>query len=283
MAETFCGKTCEGCPKKEILQCPGCKVGPGRQYGGDCELAQCVRGKGHETCESCTFRGNCGTLRGRDRIPDFRIRKIGSEKQRNAAVAGIVPILGKWVWVLFWLVIPCTVAGLLANENFLSWAPGVYVAGKILQAVCAAVYGWILLKLTPADSAYRTAGICNLVTTVPYLLMAFLPDGEGSSLWTMLFTLPAVVIYLVAEYQECMAHSDVLTYADSILSQKWEQLWKWRIGTYVGLLGSVVLSWIIPLLGLLLMLASMIGLLVVSVLKYVYLYRTAKCFREYPL
>ena len=50
MAETYCGKSCEECTKKEQLDCSGCKTGPGRQFGGDCELAKCVRDKGHETC-----------------------------------------------------------------------------------------------------------------------------------------------------------------------------------------------------------------------------------------
>ena len=38
----------------------------------------------------------------------------------------------------------------------------------------------------------------------------------------------------------------------------------------------------IPILGLLVVLGSAIGMIVVSILKLVYLYRTAKLFREYP-
>ena len=52
MAETYCGKSCAECTKKEELNCMGCKTGPGRPFGGDCELAKCVRDKGHETCET---------------------------------------------------------------------------------------------------------------------------------------------------------------------------------------------------------------------------------------
>ena len=61
MAETYCGKSCVECPRKEELSCPGCKMGPGKQFNGQCELAKCARDKGHETCESCIFRGNGGT------------------------------------------------------------------------------------------------------------------------------------------------------------------------------------------------------------------------------
>ena len=30
MAETYCGKSCAECSKRDILNCPGCKAGPGR-------------------------------------------------------------------------------------------------------------------------------------------------------------------------------------------------------------------------------------------------------------
>ena len=83
MAETYCGKSCEECTKKEHLNCSGCKTGPGRQFGGDCELAKCVRDKGHETCETCGFKGNCGTLRSRESMPDYRIRKIEAEAMKR--------------------------------------------------------------------------------------------------------------------------------------------------------------------------------------------------------
>ena len=85
MSETYCGKNCVECTQKDALNCPGCKTGPGRQFGGDCELAICVRSKGHETCETCGFKGNCGTLRGRDHIPDYRIRKIEAEVKLGAS------------------------------------------------------------------------------------------------------------------------------------------------------------------------------------------------------
>lgn len=36
MAQNYCGNDCTVCERKEGLNCPGCKVGPGRTYGGDC-------------------------------------------------------------------------------------------------------------------------------------------------------------------------------------------------------------------------------------------------------
>lgn len=56
---------------------------------------------------------------------------------------------------------------------------------------------------------------------------------------------------------------------------------EWYIGMTLGLLGSILLMLIIPILGLLVALVTAIGTIVVSILKLVYLYRTAKVFREY--
>lgn len=59
------------------------------------------------------------------------------------------------------------------------------------------------------------------------------------------------------------------------------QFFIYDIGMTLGLLGSIVLMLIIPILGLIVALVTAIGTVVVSILKLVYLYRTAKTFREY--
>ena len=65
------------------------------------------------------------------------------------------------------------------------------------------------------------------------------------------------------------------------LAGKWRLLWKWWIGLLLGLFGCIFLALISAILGLLAILADAIGLLVVGIVKLVYLYRTAKRFREY--
>ena len=127
MSETYCGKTCEGCKHKESLNCPGCKAGPGRQHSGDCELAQCCRSKGHERCETCGFNINCGTLRGRESVPEHRRWKIEADAEWKERLTRRAKILGKWLWLLFWLVIPSTVAGVLTNEAVVERIPSFYV------------------------------------------------------------------------------------------------------------------------------------------------------------
>lgn len=280
MAETYCGKGCDSCEKREVLNCPGCRVGPGRQLGCECELAQCVRSKGHETCETCGFHDRCGTLAGRERIPDYRIKKIEAEKQRKAAIARRAPVLGKWLWILFWLIVPNIIAGLMSNETTAELAPALYIPGQILNGACSLAWGLILLKLGTEEDGYRTAGVCSLIAAAASLLTTAISGSQEAAGWTLIITIPAVVVGLVGEYHEFMAHSAVLTGVDNELAEKWEKLWKWYIIMMLSLLGSILVMLLAPVLGLLVVLAAAIGLIVVEILRLVYLYRTAKVFRK---
>ena len=283
MAETYCGKTCAECTKREELNCQGCKAGPGRQFGGDCELAKCVRDKGHDTCETCGFKGNCGTLRSRESMPDYRIRKIEAEKMRKAAIAKRAPILGKWLWIIFWLIIPSAIGSIMANETTAKILPGLFMPGQIINAICSLTYGAILLKLGSVEDHYRTAGICALIAGASSALAAMINGGSDGATWILIFTIPAAIVAIVGEYNEYMGHSAVLSGVDNELSEKWEVLWKWYIGLFLGIFGSILLILIIPVLGAIAVIGATIGTLVVSILKLVYLYRTAKIFREYPV
>mgnify|MGYP006991650937 FL=1 len=283
MAETYCGKSCEECTKKEQLNCSGCKTGPGRQCGGECELAKCIRDKGHETCETCGFKGNCGTLRSRESMPDYRIRKIESEKMRKAAIAKRAPVLGKWLWIIFWLVIPSSIGSIMAHETTAKILPELFMPGQIINAICSLIYGAILLKLGSEEDRYRTAGICALISGASSALAAMINGGSDGATWILIFTIPAAIVAIVGEYNEYMAHSAVLSGVDNELSEKWEVLWKWYIGLFLGMFGCIIVMLILPILGAIAILGCAIGTVVVSILKLVYLYRTAKIFREYPV
>ena len=80
-----------------------------------------------------------------------------------------------------------------------------------------------------------------------------------------------------------MEHSEVLSGDDNELSEKLEVLWKWYIGLFLGMFRCIIVMLIISILGAIAILGCAIGTIVVSILKLVYLYRTAKIFREYPV
>lgn len=280
MAQTYCGKTCSDCSYKETLSCPGCKTGPGRQFGGDCELARCCRSKGHEVCATCGFSGSCNTLRGKERIPENRRRHLEYEAEREAAIGKAAPTLAKWLWILFWLVVPGSVASILSMDFLAQSAPGVFLAGQILNALCSAAYGLILLRLSGHEDHYKTAGICTLGAAAVSTIIIFLFGGSEAPTWTLLLSVPAAIVGLVGEYNEFTAHSIILDGVDNDLSEKWSSLWKWTVGSYGCMIGGLLLTVLIPLLGLLAVLAGAIGVLVFSILKLVRLYGTAQAFRN---
>ena len=281
MEETYCGKTCAECGRRDELNCPGCKTGPGKPYDGDCILAKCTRGKGHETCATCIYSSTCGTLMGKNSIPDQRIRKIEAEKQRKATLVKRAEVMGKWLWIMFWLMIGANIPALLSNDYFAQHLPGLYLAGAICGLLFNLACCLILLKLGREYDGYRVAGILFLVGSVISALRGTItwmnPDANG----LVLLSLPAAVANIVATYQEYIAHSAVLVGVDDVLSEKWGALWRWYIRCYLGMFGCVVLMGFAPLLGVVLVVAAIIALLVMAIMEIVYLYRTAKIFREY--
>ena len=283
MAETYCGKTCAECAMKEQLNCQGCKAGPGRRYGGDCELAKCVMEKGHETCATCSFMGTCSKQRACAGMPEERLRRREAEAARKEEVAQQAPILGKWLWIIFWLIIPNSIASVMTNQTMIQYFPELHFPGRILTAICSAVYGFSLLKLASVELSYKKAGIFVLITSAVSVLVALITGTAETPTWTLLLTIPAAIVALIGEYYVYHANAAVLEGIENELSEKWCKLWQWNIGLYLGLFGCVVIMLILPLLGALALLAAAIGLAVIGILQLVYLYRTAKVFREFEL
>lgn len=274
MAETYCGKSCAECVAKEQMSCPGCRVGPGREVGGDCDLARCCRTKGHDTCETCSFKVNCGTLRSRDWMPDNRRRKLQLEAEAKAETARRAPILGKWLWILFWMCIGSEVLGLL------NMIPELKIPVMIIAAAINIAYCLILLKMSSIEPRYRITGLC---TIAGWALSAAsdLLFGDSKAVLPMLFNLPAAIVGFIGEYQEFTAHGNVLWGIDNELSDKWNMLWKLYIGCYGAMFGSIILGFLMPVIAVIILVVSIIAFLVVHFVRLVYLYRSAKIFRDF--
>lgn len=289
MSETYCGKSCADCSKKEELNCEGCRQGPGRLYQSDCDIVTCCKSKGHENCETCSFKDKpCSVLSNSSRMPEMRIqkrrdeavrlqRKQEVEERRQRELAHKSSVAGKWLWILFWLFVPSVVANILSMDSMATAAPAVYMFGQILSAVCSVVYGIVLLQVVSLNDRYHTAGWCTIVGAVLY---AFASIWNGAN-WTLVITIPASIVGLVGEYNEFTGHAEILMGVDQELSEKWVKLWKWDVGLLIATICCIVLVFISAVLGALVLLAATIGLGVVSIVKLVYLYRTAKVFREY--
>ena len=276
--EGICGRMCDTCTWKEQLDCPGCQDGPGRRFSGGCPIADCCREKGHTACVTCTFFTGCA-LRRRD-MPQNRLWAMEAERERRVRLDRNAPVLAKWLWLLFWLVIPSVFSNILTMDTVAGAFPTGGIVGNVLAFLISLAYGVLLWQLREVADRYRTAALCYLAGGIisGVLLLPAIP--EGNWLWWLL-SLPVMVLELCATYQEFYAHAEVLEELDPELAGKWRLLWKWWIGLLLGLFGCIFLALISAILGLLVLLADAIGLLVVGIVKLVYLYRTAKRFREY--
>ena len=278
--ESFCGKSCETCTWRERLACPGCQEGPGRAFGGGCGIAACCREKGHQACGTCTYEAVCPRRGERDQAPEERLRCADAETWRRLELDRRAPLLGRWLWPLFWLVVPGVLGDLMTNETATAALPALRIPGEALTLLCTLAYGFILWQLRQLEDGYRTAAVCCAVSAVAGTLLECLRGTVEDGI-VLLLLLPVLGVELYGTYREYTAHAAMLDGADDALAEKWRKLWKWEIGLFLGLFGCFLLVLISALLGLLALLADAVGIIVVSILKLVYLYRTAKLFRDH--
>ena len=138
---------------------------------------------------------------------------------------------------------------------------------------------WSMDSTTPmADMALAAAElgmkeICFTDHVEPFIW------GDGSPTWMLLPLVLLAIAALAGVYREYLGHSEMLEGVDGELAEKWRKLWKWYIISFAVTIGGIFAALISPVLAIFVVLGGAIAAVVVSVLKLVYLYRTAKVFR----
>lgn len=208
-------------------------------------------------------------------MDELNVNQMQTERKPGVNVA----LLAKWMRILFWLIIISTAANLLTSENVTNAAPPLASAGQILNIAVNVAYGVVLLKIASESMNYRNSAICRFITVA--VAIAVIPISDNTEFFIAIpVVILSIVMDMVGEYYEFMGHAEVLRGADRTLSYKWLTLWKWYIGTFLGMIGGTVLAVMIPLIGLIVVLASTVGTLVISIVKIVYIYKTAGVFRN---
>ncbi len=208
-------------------------------------------------------------------MDELNVNQMQTERKPGVNVA----LLAKWMRILFWLIIISTAANLLTSENVTNAAPPLASAGQILNIAANVAYGVVLLKIASESMNYRNSAICRFITAA--VAIAVIPISDNTEFFIAIpVVILSIVMDMVGEYYEFMGHAEVLRGADRTLSYKWLTLWKWYIGTFLGMIGGTVLAVMIPLIGLIVVLASTVGTLVISIVKIVYIYKTAGVFRN---
>ena len=277
MAENYCEKDCAQCGYREELACPGCKAGPGRTFGGDCKLAQCCREKGHDSCATCNRKAQCGRIREAEQLPKYRLEKQKREKTMRAWLDNQIPLLTKAFTALFWLMIAANVPSFMSSDFTANW-PVLYRTGRILELLVSLSVVAVYFLLGKVKSRYRKAAL--------FMGLAILADfavtwnfGDSVQTGVQLLKIPGIVLGILGRFQLYSAHSELLVVLDYELSEKWMHLWKWYIYCSVAMICGILL--ILPVLILLVVSLSAIGILVLDILELIYLYRMGSRFRDY--
>lgn len=189
--------------------------------------------------------------------------------------------LGKLLSILFWLFIPSGIASIMTSGNMADLSPAVFTAGNVLLTACSLIYGIILIRMAFAESRYRTAGIFSLLTSAVVILIVILCNTTKVASDSLIFSIIQLVLAFACVYTEYSAHALLLQEIEADLSAKWSVLWKGYIGSSIVIICGIVVLLGSPIFGILLILISCFALVVISILKLVYLYRTAKIFRKY--
>ena len=185
---------------------------------------------------------------------------------------------GKWMWILFLMIIPNAIHAIMTLDFVIEMFPQMTLLGSLFGLGCSIASGLILVKMSERESQYQIAGIFMIITNVINTVIEVfeVPDG-----WAFFIVLPTLVLGLIATYNEFMAHASVMSGIDDMMSKKWSALWTWYVRMLLCFAGSIILMLIIPLIGLVALLGAAIGVVVVSIVKIVYLYRSAKICRGY--
>ena len=194
-------------------------------------------------------------------------------KATEALKAGYA-FLGKWLWYYFILIVPSIIAGIFGA---ITSVPVLVLVGNIISIAVSAATIVILVILGQYDKNYKTAGLLQIPVFVVGLIetIAF---GTEVPLWYSGISLVAAIVGLYGTYLEFKTHAYVTATVDPMLSANWMKLWKWMMICMIVSICSVFLL-LIPVIGILIMVAGLIGLVVCSIIKLIYLYRTAKLFQ----
>lgn len=274
---TYCGKDCGACSYREELDCPGCKLGPGRMISGDCKLARCCRDKGHENCETCSNKRNCGIWLDKGIIAKQRIEtKKENEKTKKERVV-TAQALVKWVNILFWMVIPMELFSLLGHEKIITFFPFLELPVKVALVLMQLVCVWVLFQMSKTKDVYKKPAIFVGLVTLLEVISLLLPNNNQ---WMPIFGVTSFAFSLIACYQEYMAHSEVVTPFNWELGEGWKKIWKWTLWGMTGMFASVFITIISAFFGVLVLIVCAVLMIAASVLKYVYLYRMAQIFKS---
>ena len=280
MGETYCGKSCINCSVKQELNCPGCMNGPGMPIKGDCPIACCCREKGHNDCSTCSLKGDCNKYQSRGMQQQYRKEKIAAAAEETKYIYEYAPVLGKWYTILFVLMIIANSAFIFTSSSVYNRFPDFYLGCSLVTGIFTVLYASVLFLISKIHEGFMIAGFCAVLNALYHFAEYFAFKGNTPG-WFIWFILAVYAAMVVEGYNFFRASSDTLEGVDDFLSAKWSELWKWYKWCMIGMMSSIFILLFIPILGALILIVTLVGTIIIDIMKFVYLFNSAKSFRKY--
>ena len=220
-----------------------------------------------------------------NQVPEWMRRRQEAldreEREKEERLREIVPVLGTWMTALLWLMLPTVLVALLLADTESKF----YIPGQILSWVLGLAVALIYFRMSSVELRYRRVGwFCIGVLAVSVAGALLLALGmDVNSPWLLIVILPKMVFSLLAVYNEFAGHTKVLEDINEPLSEKWEKL-RPAYMTFAALEHIAMLLIIAaPVFGMVVSMIASIGVSITSILQLIYMFKTAKFFREYPI
>ena len=195
-------------------------------------------------------------------------------------------MMSRRIKVLFILAIVTAVTSTLGG-NLLADKEGIAFAAGIVSNVCNIAYGIILTQMEKGCRRYWRAGMTMLVSAELMLLLEIFVDVQAMDSLTfvllgLLASISAIGVMLYGMYSEFKAHAEVLTGIGNPMAKKWITLWSYTLTGYLLMLfAGIMLMGYIMLFAVVLSAVAAVMLLVTSIVRFVYLYKTMKALENY--
>lgn len=283
--ESFCQKDCHICPRREALGCMGCRPkydAPG--YPG-CDIAQCCKAKGHANCGTCQFSGTCDKLSRRDSMPDEKPRNLRRAAELKDKQIARAAFLGRWLWALFWLIIPSILGAILLTEPVLNLFPDLLWVGIGLQIMTVLSSCGIQLLISRYSRHFRNGvwfALPSYCVLLPFLFLSL--ETKGHVIAALLLCALSVFLSMLSIRQQIAGYREILAGVDDALAKKYSRLqssFQWCLGiACISMTALPILQVIMPLF-ILALAICIYWSAVLGIILLIHLYRTAKTFREY--
>ena len=270
MDTAYCGKSCDDCSRKQQLNCPGCKAAAQT----DCPIARCCRSSRREACESCATAERCAALASAGQIPMSRLNSQEPLRQSGSNAKILTVLFGCLFGFQLASLLTDAVAVILKNLSFLLML--LFARVQLLVALACLLGTLIVIwMLRRWDPRCQTIILCNLATIGLYAA------GQALGAWLgLLMQAAAALCGLYALRQQLAAYASISAGADTLLTHKWNLLWKLTLGALCLTAVHVLVSLLLPFAGRYLETAIAVYQYLLKLFQLFYLFETCAAFRK---